>query len=148
MYLRLTLAIAAAVLLAGTHWKAYHAGRTMGQAEYNAAVAAATERYRQREQQLADTVEKLDHDLQKQKARNAALDRAHAERLREYQAALGRAAESAPAAGGTAGPFASIAGQCARALADLDQYARGLAATAGALQSYAAGVCVTGPAGR
>lgn len=129
-------------LLAASHWKVYHLGRTLRQAEYNQAVAAATERYRTREAKLSKRVEELDHALQKQKARNAAADRAHAERLREYQAALDRASQNAAAPSGADGPFAQIAGECGRALVEVDKYARGLAQTAGALQGYAASVCV------
>lgn len=142
---RYAYTVAAALILAlltATHWKVYHLGWTLKQAEYNQAVAAATERYRAREATLSKRVEELDHALQKQKARNAATDRAHAERLREYQAALDRASQNPAAPGGTTGPFAQIAGECGRALVEMDQYARGLAATAGALQGYASKVCL------
>lgn len=148
MYLRLTIALLAAVLLAGTHWKAYTAGQGAVRSEIQAQALKASEEARQREQALRKDVENLDHELQKQKARNAALSRAHAERLREYQAALDRAPEHSAPAGGTAGPFARIAGECGAALTALDQHARGLATTARALQDYASGVCITVPAGR
>ncbi len=132
-------------LLTATHWKVYYLGQTLKQAEYNQAVAAASERYRAREANLAKRVEELDHALQKQKTRNAAMDRAHAERLREYQASLGRAAQNASAPGAAVGPFAQIAGECGRALVEMDKYARGLAQTADALQRYTANVCVATP---
>lgn len=138
-------AVLLAVLLAATHWKAYFTGREAGRLAQAAQALKASEAARQREAEMATTVEGLDRELQKQKARNAALSRAHAQRLREYEASLGRAAEDAAPAGGTAGPFATIAGECGRALVALDEHARGLAATAGALQDYAAGVCVTVP---
>lgn len=148
MYLRLTLALIVAVVLAATHWKAYVAGQGAVRAELQARALKASEAAREREQALRKDVETLDHELQKQKARNTTLSRAHAERLREYQAALERASASPTPTGGTAGPFARIAGECGAALTALDQHARGLATTARALQDYATGVCVTVPAGR
>lgn len=155
MYLRLTLALVVAVVLAATHWKAYVAGQGSVQAQWDLEkydrmelVVKAERAAREREQALRKTVENQDHELQKQKALNAALSRAHAERLREYEAALSRAAEDPAPTGGTAGPFARIAGECGAALTALDEHARGLATTARALQDYAAGVCVTVPAGR
>lgn len=86
-------------------------------------------------------MESLDRDLQKQKARNADLSRALADRLREYESAA-RAAEDSGSTSGTPSPFASIAGECARAIATLDEFARGLATTAAGLQRYAAEVSV------
>lgn len=145
MYLRVTIALIVAVLLVGTHWKAYVAGQGAVRAELTTQALKASELARQREQELRATMENQDRELQKQKARNAAISRAHAERLREYQATLDRAAENTCPAGGTAGPFARIASECGSALAALDQHARGLEATARALQDYATGVCVTVP---
>lgn len=143
---RFAYTIAAAivlVLLTASHWKVYHLGKTLQQAQYNAAVAAATERARAREHALSSNVEKLDHELQKQKARNAAVNRAHADRLREYQAALERAtAQGAAAPGAVVSPFAAIAGQCGAALAAMDEHARELALIAEGLQRYTAEVCV------
>ena len=147
MYLRLTVAALVAVLLTATHWKAYLMGEHAVRVQLQAQALKDSETARQREAQLATTVEKLDHDLQRQKARNAALDRAHAERVRQFEAALERAREDAPAAGGIAEPLAAIAGECGRALRALDQHDRELARLAEGLQRYAAGVCVTVPAG-
>lgn len=148
MYLRLTLALALAVLLAGTHWKAYLAGQGAVRAELTAQALKLSELARQREQMLLKTVEIQDRALQEQKARNAAVARAHAERLREYQTALDRASADPRPTGGTAGPFARIASECGSALTALDQHARSLATTARALQNYATSMCVTPPDGR
>lgn len=145
MYFRVTLAVLVAVLLAGTHWKAYLSGQGAAQAKYQAHALKLSELARQREQILLNTVEIQDRELQKQKARNAAVDRAHAERLREYQATLDRASADSRPSCGTAGPFARIASECGSALTALDQHARGLEATARALQNYATGVCVAVP---
>lgn len=142
MYLRLTIVLLVAVLLAGTHWKAYRAGQGAVRTELQAETLKASEQARAREQALRKDVETLDHELQHQKARNVALSRAHAVRLREYQAALDRTAPDPSPTGGTAGPFARIASECGRALTALDEHARGLATTARALQDYASGVCL------
>lgn len=143
MYLRLTIALLALVLLAGTHWKAYVEGKSTVRAELQAQALKASEAARKREQALRNNVGKLDRELQEQKARNAALDRAHAERLREYEDALSRATAAAPAAPSRAdGPFARIAGECGAALVALDQHARGLEARVRGLQDYTSKVCV------
>ena len=145
MYLRVTLALILAVVLSATHWKAYVMGQGAVRVELQVQALKDSEAARQREHALTAQVETLDHELQKQKARNAALTRAHAERLRQYEAALGGAGADTTAAGGTVGPFADIARECGRALVALDAHARELESTATALQNYAAGVCVTVP---
>ena len=145
MYLRLTIALILAAVLAGTHWKAYVEGVAAARTKQQAQALKASEAARAREHELATQVEGLDRELQKQKARNAAVARAHAGRLREYQAALDRAVADSAAAPGTAGPFAAIAGECGRALVSLDAHARELESTATALQNYAADVCITRP---
>lgn len=142
MYARVTAALLILVLILATHWKAYVAGKQSVAAQYQAAALAASEAARKREHELTAKVEGLDRDLQKQKARNAALDRAHAERLREYQAALGRAAETPAAPRGADATFARIAGECGAALAALDQHDRELARIAAGLQRYTTEVCL------
>lgn len=103
----------------------------------------ASEQARTKEHELQQKVERLDHDLQAEKRRNADLSRAHAVRVREYQAAIDSAAAANPSAPcGASSPFAAIAGECGRALTALDAYARELETTAGALQEYAQRVCV------
>lgn len=164
MYLRLTIAAVLAVVLLGTHWKAYHSGRNTGSAEVQQqwdternqatlAALAASEAARKKEQALAATVKEVSHALDKEKAANAAAARAHADRLRQYAAALRRADTDTPrpdtaTTPRTDEPFAAIAGECGRALVEMDGYARELAARANALQSYAGNVCVTVPDGR
>ena len=142
---RYAYSIAAAVLLVAlmaSHWKAYVMGANSVRVQMQAQALKASEEARAKEHSLASKVESLDRDLQKQKARNADLSRALADRLREYEAALGRASESAAASSAVASPFAAIAGECARYLAAMDDHARGLAATAAGLQRYAAEVSV------
>lgn len=142
MYLRVTIALILAVLLAGTHWRAYVAGQGAVRAELTAKALKTSEAAREREQDLRATVENQDRELQKQKARNAAISRANDDRLREYQAAIDRANKDACTSSGVDGPFAKIASECGSAIAQLDKHARGMEATARALQEYASGVCV------
>lgn len=140
---RYAYSVAALALLIGlmaSHWKAYVMGGNAVRVQQQTLALQASEAARAKEQSLTAKVEKLDRELQAQKARNAALSRANADRLREYETALRAASESAPAPSGAASPFAAIAGECARYLAALDEHARGLAATAAALQDYAAGL--------
>ena len=112
-------------------------------AEHAALAVAASEANRVKEQELILSNERVRSDYQKQKAINSALARSNADRLREYQAALDRATSSDPAASsGAYGPFAAIAGECARAIGTLDEDARGLRATAAALQEFANGLRV------
>ena len=145
MYFRLIAALLSLVLLVATHWKVYVQGQASVRAEYQAKALQAEQGARAREHALTAQVETLDHELQTQKARAAAVTRAHAERLRQYQAALERAHQDPATASGTVGPFARIAGECGQALAALDQHDRELATTARALQNYATNVCVTVP---
>ena len=136
MYLKISIALALVVVLAGSHWKAYSEGKQSAQQEVQAQTLKATEEARKREAELRTSVEKLDHELQTEKARHAAAARVTDGRLREYQAALRTARAGAGAAGGTGGPFAAIASECPGALAEMDQYARELAFRAVGLQRY------------
>lgn len=139
---RIAVALVLVVFLAGTHWKAYVSGRQALAAQYQAQALAASEAARRKEQTLSARVQELDHALQQQKTRNARLDRALADRVREYQEAVGRAAQDAAAADGVASPFAAIAGQCGAALAAMDAHARELARIAEGLQGYTRQVCL------
>lgn len=143
------IALVAVVALAAAGWKLYYEGRAAGRAQvqqaWDKAALESSEVARKRERELQTAVEGLDRELQNQKARNAAMSRAHAQRLREFEAALdtNRAPAGPSPASGADGPFAAIAGECARALVALDEHARGLAQTAAGLQSYATSVCVS-----
>ena len=112
-------------------------------AEYITAAMAASESARSKERTLNLSIESLRHDFQLQKTRNAANAVASAGRLRDLQAALdGASAVSAdtPSASGIVSPFAAIASECSRTLAQMDGYVAELASTARALQHYAASV--------
>jgi hypothetical protein len=143
--------LVAALLAAAGVWhytdktKAVDAAVTLVRAEYINAALAASESARTRESQLIAANAKVSHDFQIQKTRNAANARVTAGKLRDLQAAIASAdtpSADTPAASGINGPFASIAGECGRALVALDEHAATLASTARALQQYAASVRV------
>lgn len=148
MYTRIAALIVLALMLVAGGWKLYidgvKAGRAQVQQAWDADKLQASEAARAKEQEMQKTVEGIDRELQAQKSRNAALSRAHAVRLREYETALSSAsAEDSSPASGTDGPFAQIARECGRALTEVDAHARELAGIATGLQRYAADVCVS-----
>lgn len=130
--------------LAVSHAFTYRAGRAVVRAQWDreraeqiAQALAASEAARAKEKQLIAANEKVRADYAKQKSLNAALVRANDDRLREFQAAADRAAGGDAASTARAyGPFASIAGECVRAIGALDEHAQGLRATASALQEF------------
>lgn len=150
---RLWLAVAMAILLAGTYWRAYTNGKAAVQLEWDAATAQATAAALQAEQQarateqaLQSRVRKVTNDYQAEKTRRAAADQLAADSLRQLQVALagGGATRPDPAApaGADDDPRDSIIAECAGALVQVDKAARSLAEQTRALQGYAAGVCV------
>jgi hypothetical protein len=141
---RTAVLIAAIVATCALLWKVHYTGKTIGRAEvtakWNLDKLKQSEASRAREKALTAQVEKVRNDYAKQKARLVADARVTADRLREYEAAASRTAGDTSATSGTNGPFAAIAGECARSLAALDEHAQGLRATASALQEYANGL--------
>ena len=150
---RVWIAVALAIALAGSHWKAYTTGKQAVQLEWDAATAQATaaalqaeQAARAKEQALQTQVRKVANDYQVEKTRRAAADQLAADSLRQLQAALaggGRArADPAAPAGADDDPRDGIIAECAGALVQVDAAARRLADQTRALQSYTAGVCV------
>ena len=153
---RLWLALALAVALAASHWKAYVSGKHAIQLEWDADTAQrtaealrATQEARDLELHLNAKVRKVNDDYQTERRRRLAADSAAADSLRQLTAALaaGGQARADPAAAGRADddPRDGIVAECAGALVRLDQAARSLASQTVALQGYAAGVCVSQP---
>lgn len=141
--LLLTLIAAAGVWHLADKSKAVDDAIELVRAEYITAALAASESARSKERALNLSIESLNHDFQLQKTRNAAAARAHVGKLRDLQAALDSASAVSADPAGTSrvdGPFAAIAGECGRAIAQMDEHAATLAATARALQQYAASV--------
>jgi acyl-coenzyme A synthetase/AMP-(fatty) acid ligase len=150
---RVWIAVALAVALAGTHWKAYTTGKQAVQLEWDAATAEATavalaaeQAARAREQALQTKVRKVANDYQVEKTRRAAADQLAADSLRQLQAAIASGGKPAPDPAAPAGtdddPRDGIIAECAGALVKMDQAVRSLADQTRALQGYAAGVCV------
>jgi len=147
---RVWAAVAMAIVLAASHWKAYTAGGKSVQAgwdkeraELTAAALAASEQARIKEKALNLSLNKVRNDYAKEKSLRAADARVTAGRLSELQAALDSAASADPAAtGGADDPRNAIIHQCTGALVGMDEYAQGVASTTSALQRYAASVCV------
>ena len=142
--------LVAALLAAAGVWHLADKSRAVDDAveivrsEYITAALAASESARSREQQLTAANQKVSHDLQVQKTRNAATAVANAGKLRDLQAALDSAsavgADTKPAGGDHGDPRSAIITECASTVVRLDEAVKKLASTARALQQYAAGV--------
>lgn len=144
---RLAAALAVVLALVAGAWrihvKADAAGYARAQGEYAAQVAAEAEARRQLEHTLATTTQEIDRAHQTEKARLRAAAASADGRLRELEDALrDRAAPAHSAAPGRADdPARTVAGECAGALAALDEHAQSLAAQLSALQAYTGRVC-------
>ena len=139
---RVWVAIALAVAMAGALAKSFSAGKAAVRAEWAAEKLAASETARLAEKARSLANQKVDHDLQIDKARRAAADRVTADRLREFQAATNSTSDNIAPASGIDDPYRAIANQCAAALAGLDIYASSVAGKAKALQGYTREVCL------
>lgn len=138
------------LILSGTHWKAFVMGRQLNEARHAQALAAASERARAREQQLAEEKQKVEvryEALKKSNARAVAGAQHELDRLRQQLAAADSApapsdSASAPRAYGGAGIEAQLLGSCAGALVGMAAEADRLAAQVIGLQSYVSRVCL------
>lgn len=138
-------AVVLLVLLTATHWKVYHLGRTLKQAEYNQAVAAATERARAREQALVVAKHEIEvryADLKKRTAAAAAGAQSELDRLRGDLAARGPGQGASPGARVDGGPERELLGACAASLVSMAGEADRIAAQLIGLQGYVQGVCL------
>lgn len=151
MYFRIAAAVALAIFLAGTHWKAYHMGGANTRAdfaEYKAQRSAesfkASEAARVKENTLNLSNERIRRDLAKEKAARAADAAIAAGRLRDFQSALDSSTsqDSATGPGADGDPRPQILAQCAGQLIALDRAVKRLAGQTIALQDYAANVCL------
>lgn len=144
-------AIALAVVLAASHYKAYHAGGASARAdlqkyqlEATQQAAAASEAARAKEKTLIAKNLKVANDYQAEKKRRAADAVVTAGRLQQLQAALDSVAAANPAApAGADDPRNEIIHRCSSALIGMDKYAKELADKTSALQIYASELCVT-----
>lgn len=134
--------------LTASHWKVYHIGRQMQLSEFNAAVAAATERARQREQALVAAKQEVEvkyEQLKKRAASTASGASAELGRLRDDLAAPRGSDQTAPAcAGANAAARADrdVLAACATSLVQLAAEADSLSARLVGLQGYVKEVCL------
>ena len=136
------LAVALAAALAFALHFTYKSGKATVRAAWDAERLEQSEAARRDEKARTIANQGVDHAYQiKERARVAAAV-VTAGRLRDLETALADASADSPATSGVDAPFASIARECAGKLVLLDGHAQILAATAGALQSYAREVCV------
>lgn len=148
MYGRLTFAGVVLLVLAATHWKAYHSGMTSAEAKAARQALVAEQVAREREQQLVLARQKVEERYAQEKRvlqRSAAGAQSELDRLRD-ELAGGRQAGSDPTAPGRADGSASLEREllssCAGALVQLAAEADGLAARLIGLQGYVREVCL------
>jgi len=139
---RVWLAILLAGGLAFSHFTVYRAGKANVRSAWDAEKLVQLEAARNDEKARNIANQGVDREYQIKERVRAAAAVVAAGRLRELQAALDAAANTS-ATGSADALFAGIAGECARKLVLMDDYAASLADTASALQSYAREVCVT-----
>ena len=134
------------VAIAGGAWKLRHGGLVDGRnevrAEWQAEKLASSENARLREQAAQKSNERVDREYQTQKARILADGLANADKLRELQATLKPADNTASTPSGTDDPRNAIIDSCAAALVGMDEYAKGVALKAIGLQRYTTAVCL------
>ena len=137
--------------LAFSHGFAYKSGKAnvrvqwdKERAETTAAALVASEAARAKEQVLTTANAKVTNAYNAQKKLRAADAVNAASKLRELQAAVGNPSGADTAAlGGADDPRDRIIDQCASALFNMDQYAKGVASQAAGLQSYTRDVCLS-----
>ncbi len=145
-WIRLTLATAVALFLAGTHWKLYVAGQNSVRAQYQAAALKAEQAAREQEQALSKAKQKAEAAYVNEK-RKAAAAAASADRaldglrvaLAEREAAADPATCTRIDAG--VGLERELLGSCAAALVGLAKEADRLEALVVGLQGYVRNVC-------
>jgi len=153
LYARLFLAGVVVVALAGGSWKSYSMGKASVQAAWNAdklvqatAIIKAEQAARAVEQVLIVKNQKVANDYQVKKKRRVAAAVISADRLRQLElaasATITASADTPTTSGDYGDPRPLIVAQCARAITKLDEAVKGLAGQTGALQDYAANVCI------
>ena len=151
---RVWAAVALAIALAGTHWRAYTSGKRTVQTQWTAdtalrtaaaLVAEQSERAKEQANNLKNR--KIANDYAAEKTRRVAADVLAADSLRQLTAALAAghqaSTDTAAPAGADDDPRDGIIAECASALVEVDAAARRVASQVVALQSYAASVCMS-----
>lgn len=146
-WVRLTLAMAVALALAATHWKAYVAGQNDVRVKYQAAALEAEKAARAKEQELVAAKQKAEAAYVQEK-RKAAIASAGArdaldglrDAIAERDAA--QAATTCTRVDAGVGLERELLGQCAQALVGVAAQADGLEALVVGLQGYVKNVCL------
>jgi hypothetical protein len=136
---RVWVAVALAAGLAFSHFTTYRAGKANVAAAWTAEKLAESEGKRQREKAATIANQGVDRELQAANKRRAAAERATADSLRDFQAALNRPdpITTAPSgANGTGGLERELLGKCANSLAELAISADRLEGKVVGLQNY------------
>jgi hypothetical protein len=143
---RFWLGLALVAALSFTHGFAYKSGRAAVRNAWDAEKLATSEASRIREKALTIETTKVDHALQKSKARDVAAGRAAADSLHDLKTTLAERdnAPTASGAHGTGGLERELLGSCATALAEMAITADRLETKVVGLQAYARGVCLAG----
>ena len=132
------------VALTGAAWKFRHggvvAGRAEIQAEWDIEKTALAELARRSLAEKTKANERIDHEQQTFKKRDADIASGTADSVRKYTAADDGANTATECRADD--PRPAIARECTAALKLLDDYARGLARQSAGLQDFAANVCV------
>lgn len=150
---RVWAALAIAIALAASHYKAWHAGGKSVQADWDAQTLAMTQAAlaadiaaRAKEADLQTKVKKVSAEYAKQKQVNAGLAKSLDDSLRDFNATLGSVGpkDSSPSTGnhGTGGLERELLGNCAAAIGELAGQADRLEGKVVALQSYVGRVCL------
>ncbi len=146
-WVRLTLAMAVALALAATHWKAYVAGQNDVRVQYQAAALKAEKDARAKEQELLAAKQKAEAAYVREKQKAAAASAGARDALDGMRNALAErdaAKETAPGSrvDAGAGLERDILGRCAQTLVGLAAQADRLEAVVVGLQGYIKDVCL------
>lgn len=146
---RVWIAVALAIALAGTHWKAYRTGQDGVELQWQADIAQRTaaalqaeQDARKRESELQTKVGRVDRAYQEQKRATAHVAAAAADGLRNLEAILAAPATASSGAvascgiDGAGSPERELLGSCAASLAGMGKEADRLALKVLTLQEY------------
>lgn len=142
---RVWVALALSAGLAFTHFTSYRSGKAKVRAEWAVERLAQSEAARQREKALTIETQRVDRELQVQKARLVADRRAADDSLRQFQATLNATDSPIAATGrvnGTGGLERELLAECADNFAQMAATADRLEGKVIGLQSYVAKVCL------
>jgi hypothetical protein len=148
VYLRLTLAAIALLVLAGTHWKAYVSGGDAVRAQHQGQVIAAEQSARTKERELLTAKQRTEEAYEQDKRKAATAAAAARTELDRLRVALARRGEPAPGATSSTstddarGPERELLGACAADLQSMAAEADRLAGKVTGLQGYVTDVCL------